>query len=388
MILEKDVVVVGAGPAGLSAAIEAGKAGADTLVVDLNLKPGGQLFKQIHKFFGSSAHRSGIRGIDIGKALLKEAEEAGVEIWLKSTVVGLFPGYKVGIQRGSDNEETQLITVQAKKIIVATGASENVVRFKGWTMPGVMGAGAAQTMINVHHVKPGKRIVMLGSGNVGLIVSYQLMQAGCDVVALVEAAPKIGGYAVHAAKIRRAGVPIYTGHTIAEAVAGEDGCVSKVVIVQVDETFRPIPGTEKTLDADCVAIGAGLKPVAELLRLLNCRFVFNGVFGGYIPLHNENMETSLSGVYVAGDSTGVEEANTALEEGRIAGISASESLGRLTEAEAKARKNEIWERLNSLRMGPFGARRQSAEQTILEKFADQVGVPEQEVLPEMPAEAI
>lgn len=388
MILEKDVVVVGAGPAGLSAAIEAGRAGADTLLVDLNIKPGGQLFKQIHKFFGSSVHRSGTRGIDIGRALLKEVEDAGVELWLKSAVVGLFPGYKVGIQRGGDDEEKQLVTVHAKRIVVATGASENVVRFKGWTMPGVMGAGAAQTMANVNHVKPGKRIVMLGSGNVGLIVSYQLMQAGCNVIALVEAAPKIGGYAVHAAKIRRAGVPIYTSHTIVEVLPGENGCVSKVIMAQVDAKFQPIPGTEETLEADCVAIGAGLKPVAELLRLLNCKFFFNGVFGGYIPLHNADMETSLSGVYVAGDSTGVEEANTALEEGRIAGISAAESLGYLSETEARARKNEIWSRLGALRMGPFGERRQKAVQTILEEYAVSVGAPERETLPQMPAEAI
>jgi thioredoxin reductase len=388
MILQKDVVVVGAGPAGLSAAIEASKAGADTLLVDLNLKPGGQLFKQIHKFFGSSAHRSGTRGIDIGKQRLKEAEDAGVEIWLRSTVIGLFPGYKVGIQRGGDNEEKQLVTVHAKKIVVATGASENVVRFKGWTMPGVMGAGAAQTMINVNHVKPGKKIVMLGSGNVGLIVSYQLMQAGCDVVALVEAAPKIGGYAVHAAKIRRAGVPIYTRHTISETIAGEDGGVKQVVIAAVDDQFRPIPGTEQTLEADCVAIAAGLKPVAELLRLLNCEFTFNGVFGGYIPLHNEDMETSLKGVYVAGDSTGVEEANTALEEGRVAGISAAESLGLLPYEEAEKRKKEIWERLEALRLGPFGERRQAAEEAILEEYKTRLRQPAEEVPPEALTEAI
>jgi thioredoxin reductase len=388
MILQKDVVVVGAGPAGLSAAIEASKAGADTLLVDLNLKPGGQLFKQIHKFFGSSAHRSGTRGIDIGKQLLKEAEDAGVEIWLRSTVIGLFPGYKVGIQRGGDNEEKQLVTVHTKKIVVATGASENVVRFKGWTMPGVMGAGAAQTMINVNHVKPGKKIVMLGSGNVGLIVSYQLMQAGCDVVALVEAAPKIGGYAVHAAKISRAGVPIYTRHTISETIAGEDGGVKQVVIAAVDDQFRPIPGTEQTLEADCVAIAAGLKPVAELLRLLNCEFTFNGVFGGYIPLHNEDMETSLKGVYVAGDSTGVEEANTALEEGRVAGISAAESLGLLPYEEAEKRKKEIWERLEALRLGPFGERRQAAEEAILEEYKTRLRQPAEEVPPEALTEAI
>ena len=374
-MIRKDIVVVGAGPAGLSAAIEAGKAGADVLVIDLNMKAGGQLFKQIHKFFGSSAHRSGTRGIDIGTILLQEAKDAGVVIWLRSTVIGLFPGNKVAIEQESDAGDKIMTTILAKKIIVATGASENVVRFKGWTIPGVMGAGAAQTMINVNHVKPGKKVVMLGSGNVGLIVSYQLMQAGCEVAALVEAAPKIGGYAVHAAKIRRAGVPIYTNHTIVEAIPGTDGCVSKVIIAKVDEHFKPIPGTEETLEADTVAIGAGLKPSVELPRLMKCEFTFNGPFGGYIPLHNERMETSVKGIYVAGDATGVEEANTALEEGKIAGVSAAEALGYIEPETAEIIRKEIWKRLESLRMGPFGERRMIEKEKILKEYEDKISTP-------------
>lgn len=372
-MLERDVLVVGAGPAGLAASIEAAKAGADVLLVDLNMKPGGQLFKQIHKFFGSSAHRSGTRGFDIGLKLLEEAKEAGVEIWLQSTVVGAFPGNLIAIEKGEDGGAKEVITLKSKKVIIATGASENVVRFKGWTTPGVMGAGAAQTMINVNHVKPGKKIVMVGSGNVGLIVSYQLMQAGCDVVALIEAAPKIGGYAVHAAKIRRAGVPIYTKHTVVEAIPGEDGTVCKVVIAQVDDHFNPIPGTEETIEADTVTIGAGLKPATDMVKLEKCQLTFNGPFGGFIPLHNDKMETSKSGVYVAGDATGVEEANTALEEGKIAGISAVESLGLISPKEAEKRRIEIWDRLEALRMGPFGERRQQEKDNILEEYEEKIG---------------
>lgn len=383
MLQEKDVVVVGAGPAGLAAAIEAGKAGASVLLADLNLTAGGQLFKQIHKFFGSSAHHSGIRGYDIGKMLVREAASCGVEIWLQSTVIGLFPGMKVAIEKGCDGETKKVVTVQAKKIIVATGASENVIRFKGWTTPGVMGAGAAQTMVNVNHVKPGSKVVMLGSGNVGLIVSYQLMQAGCEVVALVEAAPKIGGYAVHAAKISRAGVPIYMKHTIVEAVPGADGCVEKVIIAEVDDTFSPIPGTEKTLEADVITIAAGLKPSVELPKLMKCQCIYDGVFGGSIPLHNENMETSIEGIYIAGDSTGVEEANTALEEGKIAGISAAESLGYIEKEAADKERTQIWERLKSLRMGPFGERRYSEKIKILEEYKVTVGSPEKEMLMEV-----
>ena len=367
-MIERDIVIVGAGPAGLAAAIEAAKAGADVLIVDLNIKPGGQLFKQIHKFFGSSAHHSGTRGFDIGTMLLDEAKQYGVEIWLKSTVVGLFPGNKVAVQRLSDDGGRQMVTLLAKKIIVATGASENVIRFKGCTMPGVMGAGAAQTMINVNHVKPGNKIVMVGSGNVGLIVSYQLMQAGCEVVALVEAAPKIGGYAVHAAKIARAGVPIYMKHTVKETIADENGCVKAVVIAAVDDSFRIIEGTEKTIEADTVTIAAGLKPSTELARLMHCAFTFNGVFGGWVPLHNRSMETSEAGIYAAGDVTGVEEANTALEEGRLAGISAAQAMGLIPDAQAEQLKDEVWSRLRALRLGPFGEKRLSEKEKILEEY--------------------
>ena len=374
-MLEKDVLVIGAGPAGLAASIEAGKYGASVLLVDLNMQPGGQLFKQIHKFFGSSAHRSGTRGYDIGKQLLKEAEESDVEIWMQSTVIGIFPGNKIAIEKGLDSGEKEMVTMQAKKIIIATGASENAIRFKGWTTPGVMGAGAAQTMINVNHVKPGQKIVMLGTGNVGLIVSYQLMQAGCDVVSLIEAAPKIGGYAVHAAKIRRAGVPIRLQHTIIEAKKGADGCVCGCVIAQVDNHFQPIPGTEETIACDTIALAAGLKPTMDLVKLAGCKLTFNGPFGGYIPLHNERMETSCEGVFVAGDTTGVEEANTALEEGKIAGISAAEDLGLLTADAASDKRAEIWDRLHSLRLGPFGERRMIEKEVVMEEYKERIGTP-------------
>ena len=374
-MLEKDVSVIGAGPAGLAASIEAGKYGASVLLVDLNMQPGGQLFKQIHKFFGSSAHRSGTRGYDIGKQLLKEAEESDVEIWMQSTVIGIFPGNKIAIEKGLDSGEKEMVTMQAKKIIIATGASENAIRFKGWTTPGVMGAGAAQTMINVSHVKPGQKIVMLGTGNVGLIVSYQLMQAGCDVVSLIEAAPKIGGYAVHAAKIRRAGVPIRLQHTIIEAKKGADGCVCGCVIAQVDNHFQPIPGTEETIACDTIALAAGLKPTMDLVKLAGCKLTFNGPFGGYIPLHNERMETSCEGVFVAGDTTGVEEANTALEEGKIAGISAAEDLGLLTADAASDKRAEIWDRLHSLRLGPFGERRMIEKEVVMDEYKERIGTP-------------
>ena len=183
-----DMIVIGAGPAGLSAAIEAAKKELKPIVFDANARPGGQLFKQIHKFFGSKEHRAKERGFKIGEELLKEAKEYGVEVILNATVVGLYPEKEITVKVGDSVKH-----YKGDAVLVATGASENMVNFEGWTKPGVIGAGAAQTMMNLHHIKPGNRILMLGSGNVGLVVSYQLLQAGCEVVALADAAPRVGG---------------------------------------------------------------------------------------------------------------------------------------------------------------------------------------------------
>jgi len=365
-MIEKEVVVIGGGPSGLSVAIEVAKRGAEVLVVDENLRAGGQLFKQIHKFFGSSAHQAGVRGIDIASELLEQARECGVEVWLNSVVVGLFKEKKVTIKKTLADNSEKLEIIQAKKIVIATGASENAVSFKGWTLPGVMGAGAAQTMINVNRVLPGKRILMIGSGNVGLIVSYQLLQAGAEVVGVIEAAPQIGGYGVHAAKIRRAGVPIYTSHTIQEARGKKS--VEEAVICKVNDKWQPIEGTEKILEVDTITIAAGLKPLIELATMHDCKCSFVPQLGGWVPLHNENMETTNSGIYLVGDVTGVEEANTALEEGRLAGIAIAEALKYISSKDAGKLKKEIWQRLDELRMGPFGEGRMLAKNKLLTAF--------------------
>jgi len=365
MIIKKEVVIVGGGPAGLAAAIEAAKTGAETLVIDENAKAGGQLFKQIHKFFGSRAHNAGTRGINIAKRLLEEAENAGVEIWLNSAVIGLFKDKKLAVVRNGMPEKTTLI-VEAKNILISTGASENAINFPGWTLPGVMGAGAAQTMINLNRVLPGKRVLMIGSGNVGLIVTYQLLQAGCHVAGIVEAANKIGGYGVHAGKVSRAGVPFYLGHTIIRA-EGENNQVNRAVIARLDHDFKPIEGSEKEFDVDTVCIAAGLRPLTELARMHDLRHEFIPELGGWMPLHDDNMESTSLGIYVAGDSAGVEEANAAMDEGRLAGVAIAQSLGYLKESNAEDLKTEIRSRLTALRQGSFGEKRLRAKEKIIQK---------------------
>jgi thioredoxin reductase/Fe-S-cluster-containing hydrogenase component 2 len=341
-----DLIVVGAGPSGLSAAIEAARCGLSVAVFDENAKPGGQLFKQIHKFFGSREHQAKIRGYKIGETLLAEADEVGVEVFLNATVSGLYLDKEILVQMNGRMEH-----FKADALIIATGASENMVTFDGWTLPGVIGAGAAQTMMNLYGIQPGKRVLMLGSGNVGLVVSFQLMQAGCDVVALVDAAPRIGGYGVHASKIARCGVPFYLSHTITKAEG--TGCVREVEISQVDENFTPIPGTKKHFDVDTICLAVGLSPMSSLLKMTGCEMVDDPRRGGQVPLVDENGETSIPGIFAAGDVSGIEEASSAMIEGRMSGLAAAAYLGFLSQNDKDVRLSELEVALDSLHQGMF-----------------------------------
>ncbi len=341
-----DLIIVGAGPSGLSAGIEAAKRGLRVVIFDENEKPGGQLFKQIHKFFGSKEHRAKVRGFVIGQQLLDEAAEAGVEVVLNATVIGLYQDKEVVVKRGDEIEH-----FKGNAVIIATGAAENMVTFPGWTLPGVIGAGAAQTMMNLHGVLPGKRVLMLGSGNVGLVVSFQLEQCGCEVVALVDAAPRVGGYGVHAAKVARTGVPFYLSHTIVKA-EGEE-CVTGVTIAEVDSKFQFIPGTEKHFDVDTICLAVGLSPMSQLLKMAGCKMEDNPKRGGQVPICDEYGRTSLPGVFVAGDVSGIEEASSAMIEGRMAGIVAAEYLGYIEKEELDTELVSLDDALDGLRQGMF-----------------------------------
>lgn len=341
-----DLIVVGAGPSGLSAAIEAAKHGLNVIVFDENHKPGGQLFKQIHKFFGSKEHMAKIRGINIGEELLKEASAVGVNVQLNATVTGMYNNKEIVVQINNSVEH-----FKADSIIVATGAAENVVTFNGWTLPGVMGAGAAQTMMNLYGIKPGKRVLMLGSGNVGLVVSFQLLQAGCEVVAVVDAAPKIGGYGVHASKVTRCGVPFYLSHTILKA-EGEE-FVTGVTIGEVDNQFNVIAGTEKHFDVDTICLAVGLSPMSQLLKMAGCKMEDSPKKGGHVPVVNEYGETSIEGIFAVGDVSGIEEASSAMIEGRMAGVCVAEYLGYCHKLEMVERYSKLEGDLESLREGMF-----------------------------------
>ncbi|MGI6108158.1 MAG: FAD-dependent oxidoreductase [Lachnospiraceae bacterium] len=343
-----DVLIIGGGPAGLNAALESAKHGLSAIVLDRNQVPGGQLCKQTHKFFGSEKAKAGTRGFVIGQELESELEKSDkVRICTETTALGYFrDGTVMAECRG------QVHIYRGRAVVIATGASEKTLIFPGNDLPGVCGAGAVQTLMNLDGILPGQTAVMVGAGNIGLIVSYQLLQAGVKVAAVVEAAPHFGGYEVHANKIRRAGVPILTSHTVKYAFGGEK--LEGVVITALDEKFRPVPGTEQTIRADLLCMAVGLSPMTEMFFQAGCEMKFVPQLGGYVPRIDGYHRTTVKGLYAAGDAGGVEEATSAQLTGRIAALSAAADLGAAPDfdREYKAYADE----LSELRAGPMGGK--------------------------------
>lgn len=296
-----DVLIIGGGPAGICAAIELGSVGVKVLLVDDKPELGGKLSLQTHNFFGSvSDCYAGFRGIDIGQILADQlAKLPSVDVWLNATVVGIFSDRRFGIV---NNESYKL--VKAERVLFATGAREKSLLFPGSDLPGVYGAGAFQTLVNRDQVSCARKLFIVGGGNVGLIGAYHALQAGIDVVGLVEALPHCGGYKVHEDKIRRLGVPIWTAHTVLRITGNQQ--VEKITIAAIDENFRPIPGTERVFDVDTVLIAVGLSPVNELLL--------------------KAQEYSLT-VYAAGDANEIAEASAAIFSGRITGRQIALDIG-------------------------------------------------------------
>jgi len=357
-----EFVIIGAGPAGLAAAIEAARHGVKVLIIDENDMPGGQLFLQTHKFFGSREHMAGIRGFQIGNDLLQDCKTLCVEVLLDTLVWGIYPDMRVAFSTNGKKKDY----IYAKHLLIATGALEKALNFKGWTKPGVMSAGAMQNMMHVYRVRPGNNILVIGSGNVGLIVAYQLAQAGVNVVGVIEVLPKISGYKVHASKIRRIGIPIMTNTTIVE-VKGQDS-VKSAIIGKVDKTCNIIADSKLEVECDSICLAVGLRPFDELCWSLDLEMGYIGEFDSFTVLHDEDMETSKENTYVAGDVTGVEEASAALDEGRLVGVVVSEKLKKISNKVALDLKNEIKNRLTSLRIGSHGKKRSKAKEEIIKRM--------------------
>ncbi len=346
-MIKKELIIIGGGPSGLCAAKTALDAGLDVLLIERSPELGGQLVKQTHKFFGSKSQYAKTRGYDIAKILIQDIQNhPSIEIAVNTTVVGLYPDLVVTTYDGY-----RYLKYQAQSVIVATGASEKFLAFENNDLPGIYGAGAVQTLMNNYGVLPGQDIIMVGSGNIGLIVSYQLMQAGVRVHAIVEASKSIGGYKVHASKVRRLGIPILTGTTIKRAMGENE--LKAVELIQLDDNWNPIAGTESIMEVDALCISVGLSPMHQLLSMINAKTKYVPELGGIVPVIDHQHQTSIPGVFSCGDSVGIEEASSAMMEGYLTGLYVAKSLHKAhpNEEEVKA----LYEKqLLMLRDGPFG----------------------------------
>ncbi len=346
-MIKKDLIIIGGGPSGLCAAKTALGAGLKVLILERNPKIGGQLVKQTHKFFGSKEQYAKTRGFDIANKLIDDIiTHENLEIQNETTVVGLYDDHVVTTLKHDVYQK-----YQAKALIVATGASEKFLAFENNDLPGIYGAGAIQTLMNNFGVLPGQKVVMVGSGNIGLIVSYQLMQAGVEVKAILEASPTIGGYKVHASKMRRLGVPILTQTTVKRAIGDEK--LQAIETIKLDQNWQEVLDSSHIMDVDALCISVGLSPMHQLLSMVGAETKFVSELGGFVPIINDRHETTAKGVFVCGDAVGIEEASSAMMEGYLTGLFVSNYLS-MPHPESTKLITYYENQLSILRDGPFG----------------------------------
>lgn len=344
-----NLLVVGAGPAGLSAAIAAAEQGLKVKVIDEFPKIGGRLLGQLHQ----EPNGEWWNGIEMGEKLHQKALALGVDIACEVSVADISRndiGWIVYTSKGM---------MRAKNLLLATGASETPIPLPGWTLPGAISIGAAQVMGNVHRVKPGNSCVIIGANVLSLAIANELMLCGVKVKEII--IPETGPIAkdagvpekvlaslmklTHLAPstfLRQAGklgkfvnpkvaiqffpkngvklfgIPIRIKKAAIEIVGKEQATGVRTVTVTPDG--KRIPGTEQVTEADFVCIAGGLAPMSELASIAGCSFKYAEELGGHVPVHSERMETNVPGLYVAGNITGVESAKVAMAQGKVAGL--------------------------------------------------------------------
>jgi NADPH-dependent 2,4-dienoyl-CoA reductase/sulfur reductase-like enzyme len=327
------VVVIGAGVAGLSAAREAALAGAEVAVIDSGAQPGGQYHRQPAP--GREAAATALQRE--GAALATAATGAGAEMHAATSLWNITGDLQLDVV--GPNGTGRLV---ARAVVVAEGAHELVAPFPGWALPGVLTAGAAQTLLKEHGTEPGRRVLLAGSGPLQLVVAAALAAAGVPVVGVVEASrpARIGlrhpavvarGLAGHGDKLREGGrslaalarrrVPVSLGHGIVRA-HGVDR-VEGATVARLDAGWRPLPGSERRIDCDTVVVHHGLVPAVDVCALAGADLAWRPELGGHVPVVDDAMATSVPGLFAAGDGTGIGGAGLARIEGEIAGRSAA-----------------------------------------------------------------
>lgn len=355
-----DLLIVGAGPAGLSAAAEAASHGLGILVIDEFPEPGGRMLGQFHEEKGKWWV-----GRRAAEQLIARCRKLGVDIRSGVSVYGM--------QRSGSRwaVRTSCGPLTAHSVLLATGAAEIPQPCPGWTLPGVMSIGAAQVMANVHYVKPGHRGLIIGVNPLALAIARELTVSGVAIAGVVppgqgpltgnEAGPKgnveklmrlshmapspllrMGGRAAFALGLSglvarffpKRGLKIWDiPLKLRSAALSINGVnhVESVTLADTNDSGEPISGSEREEAVDFVALAGGLYPLAELASIAGCPFVYAKELGGHLPLHNEKMQTPVEGLYVAGNITGIEGAQVAMTQGQLAGVSVCADAGVLGE---------------------------------------------------------
>lgn len=341
----------------MAAAVEAAAAGLSVTLVDERATLGGQIYKRMGVGFEVDEPSAIGRDYANGTRLIAAVQESGTAVSLRTAVLAF-----EGLTAIVCEEDARTGVIEARRIILAPGAYDRPVAFPGWTLPGVLTAGAAQTLIKTQRVLPGARIVFAGSGPVALAFPAQLHHYGARVTLVCEAGPPpgVGDLLRIAAAARgnatllrdavsyrtallRARIPLRYRRMIVAAEG--DGRVQEVVHAAVDAQWRVIPGSDERTAADTVCLGYGFVPSVELLRLAGCALDDDEDRGGPVARVDEWMETSVAGMHAAGDGRGVEGSLVAVDEGRLAALGAALALGAVDGASADARAAPVRRRL-------------------------------------------
>jgi D-hydroxyproline dehydrogenase subunit alpha len=326
-----EVVVVGAGPGGLSAALTAAQAGARVTLLDAYPEIGGQYYHQPP----GPARRKRTPRQQEGKALGEQVRAAGVTIRSETVVWNVDAAKTLSLYGPRGIEE-----LRARALILATGAYERAAAFPGWTLPGVITSGAAQILL-YHRIRPGRRVLVAGTGPLQLVTAANLRKAGVGVVAVLEGARiecglrgvfamwgqwgRIQEGARSLALLVRRGVPYRTGWGIV-SVQGNDS-VESATIARLDGAWRPVPGSEQEITCDTVCISYGLVPFNTLSRLAGAEQVWQPELGGEVPLRDAYLQTTIPGIYAIGDGAGIGGYRLSMLEGQVAGTAAAELIG-------------------------------------------------------------
>lgn len=341
-----DLIVLGAGPAGATAAIKARSLGLRVAVIDEAPEAGGQVYRAPSPALAATqpdADRAK------GDALRVRLAASGAVLYANHRVWSLTPDFSV-ISIGPDGP----LTLEAPNLIAAAGAVERHVPVSGWTLPGVIGLAGATILLKAHGVLPGCRVVVAGSGPLLLLVASKIIAAGGEVAAVIDAAPRSAWLSRASAMLARpdlmakgaswllallkAQVPIHSGSAI-RRVHGTDG-VEAVTIGPVDRDWRPVGDAERTIPADAVCLGFGLLPSTEVTRLLGAEHRYEPELGGWVPAMDASLQTSVPGLFVAGDGAGVRGADAAPLSGELAALGVISRLGRGGDLASEATKIE------------------------------------------------